>query len=455
LLHVLAFPASTRAIALVLILGFIAASRLPFLDAGYGTNIDAWRVAGAARHIAETGEYQASRFPGNPVHEIACSLFIDGGPRALNALSALFGIAACVALWAIARRLGCRDAALLAVAFSATPVVFVNSVSSKDYVWAVAFVLWALYAALGRRSVVAGVLLGLAIGCRITSGAMLLPLALVLCRSDLKHPPIAVLLRFVAAAGATALVAFTPVWLRYGTGFFTFYNQHGRPDVATILQRGSVEVFGTLGIVGLSLVLVATAISWRRASETSMSVTGNPLLVPALLVWLLLYVVCFAMLPDQAGYLIPLVPAVLLLAARVAPRWALQMAMAALLCAPWVEFSSGKLLPGSIIADRRERLRTIADVERFVAMAEDRLPGANIVVVGAWAPIIAELTPGASLHNRYEYLLTAAQLSELARSGTSVAYASNVIRGFNHRVHGVDLAAYGAQNVRQLLLGQP
>ena len=114
------------------ILVVVAISRLPFLDAGYGVNHDAWRVARAARLMVETGQYEVSRFPGNPVHEITCALFRWGGPVALNGLSAAFSVAAAAALWAIARRLGCRDAGLLALAFAATPTVFINSVSSKD-----------------------------------------------------------------------------------------------------------------------------------------------------------------------------------------------------------------------------------------------------------------------------------------------------------------------------------
>ena len=148
----------THAALLIVALIAVVASRWPFLDAGYGTSPDAWRVADAARHIAQTGQYEASRLPGYPLHEIVCSLFWQGGPIALNGLSAAMSLAAALAVWLIARQLGCRDAALCALAFAATPVVFINSVSSKDYVWATAFVLWAVHAALGRHPARCGVL---------------------------------------------------------------------------------------------------------------------------------------------------------------------------------------------------------------------------------------------------------------------------------------------------------
>ncbi len=137
----------TRLSAFVLV-ALVALSRLPFLAAGYGENVDAWRVARAARQIAQNHVYEPSRLPGYPIHEIMSACFRHFGAIGLNGLSAAFGIAAVLALWSIARRLHCRHPFLLALAFAATPIFFVNSVTAKDYVWAIAFALWALSAAL-------------------------------------------------------------------------------------------------------------------------------------------------------------------------------------------------------------------------------------------------------------------------------------------------------------------
>ncbi|MEO5720840.1 MAG: glycosyltransferase family 39 protein, partial [Chthoniobacterales bacterium] len=230
-------------------------SRVPFLSAGYGENVDAWRVARAARQIAQTHVYEVSRFPGYPVHEITCAFVRSFGAVGLNALSAVFSVAAVIAAWLVARRLECRDAFLLALALAATPVFFLNSVTAKDYVWAIAFVLWAFYAALERRPILCGVLLGLAIGCRITSGAMIVPLAMVLYGAAERKPWRTVIIPLGLCAGFTAALMFLPVWIRYGREFFTFYDAHDRPDAATILLRGSTEVWGAVGLAGLAIVL--------------------------------------------------------------------------------------------------------------------------------------------------------------------------------------------------------
>ncbi|MGI8437663.1 MAG: hypothetical protein ACR2NX_12300 [Chthoniobacterales bacterium] len=448
---------SNRQLWLGLLLAvLVTLSRLPFLNAGYGENVDAWRVARAARHLAQTGSYEVSRFPGYPVHEITSSFFRSFGAVGLNGLSAAFSIAAVLAIWLIARRLRCRPSFLVALAFAATPVFYVNSVTAKDYVWAIAFVLWAFYAALGGRSVLCGLLLGLAIGCRITSGAMFIPLAMVLCGASESKLPWKTLVKFAVCAGVTACVAFLPVWMHYGRGFFTFYENHERPDLMTIWLRGSVEVWGAFGLAGL-LVLLLAAIFGRFISQPTEkpAPAANRMAIPALVTIVAIYLVAYFRLPDQAGYLIPIVPALLLLGSRFAPSPAVALECVCFLLAPWIDFSQAGFCAGAIIADHRARLQNLQSIERFAQATEKALPGRNTVVVGAWEPIIGELPVSAGTHNRYVYLLSAAEAEALTDRGEGIAYASDTVRAFNIRVAKLDLAKHGARNVRQILVGVP
>ncbi len=102
---------------------FVLLSRLPFLDAGYGVNIDAWRVARAARTIALSHRYEASRLPGYPVQEFICAALWGGkselvewkaGPVVLNGASALMGAAAVILFALVARGSGCKNYLLAA-----------------------------------------------------------------------------------------------------------------------------------------------------------------------------------------------------------------------------------------------------------------------------------------------------------------------------------------------------
>lgn len=154
-------------------------SRLPFLDAGYGNEQDGWRVASAARYIGTTGEYKASRLPGFPIIEFAYSLVWKHGAWMMNLLTALASAIAVGTLSLIAKHYKCKDFILLALTFAFTPIVFINSTVTMDYLWAMMFVMLSWYSAINRKSFSSGFLFGLAIGCRITTIFMMLPFALL------------------------------------------------------------------------------------------------------------------------------------------------------------------------------------------------------------------------------------------------------------------------------------
>lgn len=407
-------------------------------------NADAWRVARVARQFSETGIYEVSRFPGYPVQEIACSWIWRGGPLALNGASATASVIAVLVFVACARRLGCRDATLAGLALAMTPIFFVNSVTSKDYIWAIAFVLAGLFFVLHRRPAVAGLLLGLAVGCRITSAAMILPLGLILFGETEGSQRRRAIAGFALTSIATAVAVFAPVWIRYGLDFFTFYENHARPQWGTIAVRASSEVWGNIGLLGLVVVVVGIIV--RRMvtmkSPTALPPARNQLLLPALGLTILTYLAAFLRLPDEAAYLIPVIPATLLLAARFAPRICFQICCVCLTIAPFLELKSASLREGAILADCKTRRATLQNIDRCLSFAET-LPGENLIVVGGWEPQIAVLAGNRpALKNHYVYLLGADEISAARRSGRRIFYLP-AIRFFNARVNGIDLADYG------------
>jgi hypothetical protein len=425
----------------------VLVSRLPFLDAGYGVNTDAWRMAKAAREIATTGEYSISRFPGYPVQEIVCSWFWRGGPFALNALSTLFSAIAVTAFAAIIRKFNRRDWLLSALALAATPIFFISSVTAKDYVWALAFVLLAFLSALQKQAVVAGMFLGLATGCRITSLSMLLPVALVLWSRNHRRDRTISVTKFVTGAIVTATIAFSPAWLRYGTAFWLFY-EHARPDWLTILSRGTIEIWGTLGLSGIVLAVGLGCSRWSRGARRSEELARqaityqNSWITVGVVLWIMISVALYLRLPDQAGYLLPVVPAVLLLMQQFVSRRVFQIACACLIVSPFVDVSRNGIGGGAIFADQAERVRTLQQVQQFLGYAET-LPGHNTIVVGAWEPIIAVVAPHiVQRKNDYVYLLDKQAIEVVLARHEPILYAPRM-REFNQRIYGIDLAKYG------------
>ena len=432
-----------------LLLALIALSRLAFIDAGYGVENDSWRVARTARAISETGVYEVSRFPGYPVHEIVSSWFWEGGPIALNALSAVMSLVTCFAVWRVARRLRVQDNLLLVAALAATPVFYVNSVTTKDYVWALAFTWLAIWMACENRPLLAGIFLGFGIGCRMTTGAMLFPILLVLYGVAAGPGRWRGLAEFAGASILSGATLFAPVWHRYGSEFFTFY-QHDRPDAGTILKLGTWQVWGSLGLLGLTIGIGAALLRWCRLRRPPVEQPANRMIVPALLLTVVLYVAAYLRLPDQAGYLLPVIPATLFLLVRFTPRPAFQVCCACLVVSPFLEWSSAGAQPGAILADHRARLQMIVGATQFVHFTEANLPGENLVVVGGWEPMISVLLPPNVVHNHYVYLANASEVQQALAAGWGLAYAAPSIRQYNCRMKSVDLADFGARDLYAL-----
>ena len=462
-----------------LVAALVVLSRIPFLSAGYGVDFDAWRVAGAARTIATTHVYTAARLPGNPVHEVVCAMLLPGGHIALNTATALFsGMAA--AFFALSVRvLGGKDYALAGLALAFTPVVFISSTATMDYVWALAFTMGSLYFILIGRPLLAGLMLGGAIGCRLTSGAMLIPLGIMLAGRE-RTAGSSSLCKFVLGACFVAAVAFTPVVLRYGWGFLRFFD-NGRPAFVEAARRATEEVWGRVGF--LALVAATFSLVFSRRSQpgvTSIPPAQGRGVVAAWLTAIGLYAVAFFRLPIEAGYLIPAVPFVILLVGRLARRRVFIVVCVALLVSPFVGITRTGLGSGPVLLDRESRLARMGFVNRVLATG-NILPGRNLVIVGGWLPQIQEtlllrarkdsrvtvtyptLSPEPSWGNPSATVWQAGHMTRYVLRVDEAQLSGYLDRGFHIydlpgqteqtlRANGLDLQAIG---IRPLLEDQP
>ncbi len=332
------FDQSALAVAVIVLL-----SRLPFLGKGLGTDNDAWGVFRAGRDIALTGKYEVSRFPGFPIPEYFASLLWRGGPWAINGASALMCVAASLLFMRVLRRSGARDAALGAIAFAFVPTIYISSTAGMDYLWACAFLMAALLFTMKRWILPAGIAMGLATGCRITSITLLLPLSWMLLWGRPKEPgsavpaarsssPFGEVLGLTVSAMITGAALFIPAYRSYGFGFLAYYEPGGGSTrsitqfLSGLLQLNrlpfspffifgiaTVGVWGLLGAAALAATLAFTAVRPGRAAPSPMP-RG---FFVACLVAVIVVGVLFLRLPDDEGYLIPALPFVFILLARV------------------------------------------------------------------------------------------------------------------------------------------
>src|SRR6202050_3592803 len=371
----------------------VLATRLPWIGSGYGSDPDGYRVVIVARQIARSGVYEASRLPGFPAYEYLTALSAWSAPWVSNLVTALFSVASFVLFAVISRELGVRRYVLIALAFAMTPVVYLSSCCTMDYIPALAGQLAATYAVLRRRPVLAGavlrgrrvlagVLLGLGVACRITAGALALPLCLWILLSTARAAGLRQCLTFGSTLLLTAALCFVPVWRHYGADFFAFYDNGWYPPLDVVFTRALPLVWGTLGLPAL-LGVLCTAPLYHRFTRAALADARTRHALVLALVAVALYLIAFLRLPDEAGYLLPAVPFVLLAIALLTPPAAQVALAAALLLSSWIGWQDARpTLEGPVVEDHRVR-ESQQRSTREIIDAVAGLPG-NATIVCGW-----------------------------------------------------------------------
>jgi hypothetical protein len=367
------------------------------------------------------------------------------------------------------KRLGVRDYWAAGLALALTPVIFINSTNSMDYLWALAFLLASHHAALIRRPVLAGVLLGLAIGCRLSSSVFILPFLIVLGGPRADRHDSRGRIAFLISACAAAAIAYVPVVHAYGLGFLSFSAPASYPSLIEVVSRASLRIWG---LIGSAAILVALAYSLPRrsdrASGTTLDGARDWRVIFAAVAAVCLVLLLYLWLPLEEGYLIPAVPFVILLLACALRRTAFRLVCVGLCLSPFVfgigressasaqTYSSHALhlgdagrglvvdpLRGPVLRDYAERLHGMAFVERVLAHAP-LLPEDSVIVVGYWLPQIqSRIGSETDLAGRFVYLLDMESLSRHQAAGAAVYFLPEMA-AFNRDVYGVDLGRRGA-----------
>ncbi len=241
---------SDRALLLI-----VAAVTLPLFWMGYGTDIDVTdvlRAAGSMRH----GDYFPSRPPGVPVFEaIAAVLDPVGGHLLLNLATVCAGAATVVGIARLVRAWGHDNGDLIALAFLASPVTIIASTSVGDFVWAAAFLVWGALAQVRNRSpLVSGLLLGLAVGARLST-VFVVAAFLVADGWDPARRWRAVRSGLVALPVAVAV--YVPAWLAFGRSRDMFESAQGFRSFGNNLGRFVYKNYATAGLVLLVVLAVA------------------------------------------------------------------------------------------------------------------------------------------------------------------------------------------------------
>ncbi|MEX0965785.1 MAG: hypothetical protein WD077_00980 [Bacteroidia bacterium] len=332
----------------VLLFVLVLMSRLPFLSSGFGMDPDSWNMALVARHIAETGHYVTSRLPGYPMPELLYAILPESY-FIFNLISAVFSAVATVFFFLLLRHFRLPFPFLFALAFSFVPIIYINSVSSVDYMWAMAFILAGNYFAVKNEFLLAGLLLGISLSCRVTSVLMFVPLLLLIPRQ-----PLRIYLKLCLAAAAGSLLYFIPVISTYGFNFLTYYTG---PDIGLrrIVSMITQELWGRVGLVFLLAAVLWQVIIWLKKPETLKADNSQRRLLMAGGAGISLSFLLFLYLPHEAAYLIPTVVWIMLLLPLFLRRQVLLVVIAGCLISPVVTFGHTGIYKGPVLLNMEYR----------------------------------------------------------------------------------------------------
>ena len=320
----------SRAPAVLLLALAYIASRAPFIDNGFGTKPDAWRIALTDYWLWDHGELYPSRLPGYPVPELAYATVIKGGWIATNSLTVAVSLLGVWFFARIVRELKLPAPALLVAGFAFNPLLWINSMNTMDYTWALTLIMGAYYFLLIDRTMIAALLLGLAVGSRIPSASFIVPYSFYLWRSGRR----AQIPAFAATVAAVAAVAFAPIIWTYHLRFLNFYDAKiGYRDVFRLLTKDA------LGLAGSAALAVACLVSWRRLAR----IPADAVQDKNVAVWTIAIVLVsatFFRLPHEAAYLMPLFPFAFLLIGRYLHPAALAAALVVIVGAGFVDLTT-------------------------------------------------------------------------------------------------------------------
>ena len=443
--------------------------RLPFIGDGYGIDGDSWSLAINAKQIHDTGTYSPSRLPGFPVHEFLCSLFAYTGYQGLNLISVIFSVVAVIFFAKILKVLRFRMVLLASIAFAAVPVFYIHSTTTIDYVPALAFILGATYFLLRDKLILAGIFIGLAVGTRITSGAMLVPLSILIANNDGIKNNIQRILRFVIPSLFVSTIFYVPLLKEYGLDFFTYYNVP-YPSIPKVLYKFSIEVWG---IVGISGIIISTALLFFSARNSSRRFlfprAVNEKFVISWLVAIDLYIIAFLKLPMESGYLIPIIPFVIFLFgkylhSRAFVFFCMMLIASSLICtisprerfdAATPSFASFKfemageelyfdVLKGPVMSYETRRKNGINFVESLIESA-DTITSRTVLVAGKWYnQLVVQCKDTAALKFRVKDYLNEDEAVYFYAKGFTIYYLPKQ-DFYNKIMRNVDLDIYRAE----------
>jgi hypothetical protein len=283
---------------------------LPLIFIGYGTDNDTFLVLDSGRKLVNEHAYVPSRNPGYLLYEAVVGVLDRvGGPVLSNAATLAAAVAAVWCFLQICRHLDVPRPRLLGALLVIHPVFWTSATCTMDYVWAMALLLGGCLLLLRRSYLAAGIVLGLAVAMRSTSciaAGLFLLFALAGRPGDWRRVvPAGVVAVFIGA------VCYLPSFRHAGYTLSFLRPMIGGEELWTPELRLGRFAYKNVYFWGpiAALLLPALLLLVRRG----LSDPKRRSLVACCLAVAAAYEALFLAYPIDLPYLLPLLPAVLIL----------------------------------------------------------------------------------------------------------------------------------------------
>jgi len=449
----------------ILILSFVI-PRIFLLNLGFGADGDAWSSATAAFDLRYLHTYHTSRFPGYPLPEYVNSLIIDHGWIATNSMTMILSLISVIFFAKILKDLNVKNKGLMVLTYAFLPILWINSTNTMDYMWALTFIVITWFFILKKRYAFAGLMMGLAIGSRITSVILILPFLYLIWTENRKIKDI---IYFGVATITVSSLLFLPLFLLYGLKFLTYYPEK-HTKIELIINAGNyvTHCFGRApALFGLITLLLSVKVLFRGIVEKDKDTLF-------LLSAIILICILFIKAPYQPGYLIPMIPFGLLLMNKICRKELIVILCILLLLNSFVSFpimrtnNEGNLTvraidDGMIKRNIEERTEKMDYSQRVFDTIDTNLINHSVVILGCQFTRFSYLyehdlqmknkriiltldAHGRSLWNCekdiwYKHLVPLDELQELQGRGYTIYYIKGV-RDYTKMTYDYDLNDY-------------
>lgn len=433
--------------SLILISIIILITRLPFIFNGVGGEEDAWGTYLVTKGISNSSDYEYSRLPGHPIQELIYALIANFGFVAYNLLTVFISTIGIFFFMLGLKKLNFKHYLEVGLLLAFVPIIFINSTNAMDYLWATGFTLISFYFLVSRNFLLAGLMLGLAIGARITSGAMLLPFIIFILLDRQRDGSFNSIIRLCVSSLLIGAVCFMPVFLNYGISFFNFYKHFDHPELIKILFNTTAGLYGGIGIIVFSFFafLSLVRIIINKKTNPSDSKTKKCILYTSAAV-VILYLIAYFLLPFKSEFLIPIIPFVLIAIAMYLPKIHLRVFIIGMVLSCFfggvnlihelngvsrTSFSVSKifgvneiafdLLKGPLIAEHEKRKNQIRFAEKVINM-EANITTPRVIIAGWWYNYIIAINKTSNHFINYVYYEPQSVLVDYKSRGYEVYY---------------------------------